>query len=158
MSSVNKAIILGRLTKDPEIRFMPNGEGVANFSLATSESWKDKAGQKQEKSEFHNCVAYRKLAEIIGEYVKKGSELYIEGKLQTRKWEKDGVTRYTTEIIVNDMKMLGSKAAKSEQEPEQASQPANRDEFQKAAAGAFDNDFPFAHHGKSGSGVSWRCM
>jgi single-strand DNA-binding protein len=158
MSSVNKAIILGRLTKDPEIRFMPNGEGVANFSLATSESWKDKAGQKQEKSEFHNCVAYRKLAEIIGEYVKKGSELYIEGKLTTEKYEKDGVTRYATKIIVNDMKMLGSKAAKSEQEPEQASKPANRDGFQKAAQDEFRDDIPFASHGKTGAGVSWRCM
>jgi single-strand DNA-binding protein len=144
MSSINKVILIGRLGKDPEIRFMPNGEGVANFSIATSESWKDKAGEKQEKTEWHNCVAYRKLAEIIGEYLKKGSELYIEGKLTTEKYAKDGVTRYATKIIVNDMKMLGGKAAKSEQEPEQASKPANRDEFQKASQDEFRDDLmPF---------------
>jgi single-strand DNA-binding protein len=92
---------------------MPNGEAVANFSIATSETWKDKAGIKQEKTEYHNLVAYRKLAEIIGEYVKKGNPLYIEGRLQTRKWEKDGVTRYTTEIIADNMQMLGAKNAQS---------------------------------------------
>jgi len=109
MSSVNKVIILGRLTKDPEIRFMPNGEGVANFSLATSESWKTKEGEKKEKAEFHNCVAYRKLSEVIGQYLRKGSQVYIEGKLTTEKYEKDGVTKYSTKIIVNEMTMLGGK-------------------------------------------------
>jgi single-strand DNA-binding protein len=88
MASVNKVIILGSLGKDPEVRFMPNGDAAASFSMATSESWKDKQGVKQEKTEWHNVVAYRKLAEIIGEYLKKGSSVYIEGKLQTRKWEK----------------------------------------------------------------------
>lgn len=109
MASVNKVILVGNVTRDPEVRYMPNGEAVANFSIATSENWKDKAGVKQEKTEFHNIVSYRKLAEIIGEYVKKGNPLYIEGRLQTRKWEKDGVTRYSTEIIADSMQMLGSK-------------------------------------------------
>lgn len=112
MASVNKAIILGNLGKDPEIRYMPNGEAVANFSIATTESWKDKAGAKQEKTEWHNIVAYRKLAEIIGEYVKKGSSIYIEGRIQTRKWQtKEGQDRYTTEIIADSMQMLGSRDA-----------------------------------------------
>lgn len=109
MASVNKVIILGTFGRDPEVRFMPNGEAVANFSIATTESWKDKSGAKQEKTEWHNLVAYRKLAEIIGEYMKKGSSGYFEGRLQTRKWEKDGVTRYATEIIVDSMQMLGGK-------------------------------------------------
>lgn len=110
MASVNKVILLGSLGRDPEVRFMPNGEAVANFSMATSENWKDKSGVKQEKTEWHNVVAYRKLAEIMGEYLKKGSSVYIEGRLQTRKWEKDGVTRYSTEIIADSMQMLGGKA------------------------------------------------
>ncbi|MES2499584.1 MAG: single-stranded DNA-binding protein, partial [Pseudomonadota bacterium] len=101
MASVNKVILVGSLGRDPEVKYMANGEAVANFSMATSENWKDKAGVKQEKTEWHNVVAYRKLAEIIGEYLKKGSPVYIEGKLQTRKWEKDGVTRYSTEIIAD---------------------------------------------------------
>jgi single-strand DNA-binding protein len=108
--SVNKVILLGRLGKDPEVRYMANGEAVANFSIATSESWKDKSGEKQEKTEWHNCTAYKRLAEIVGEYVKKGSQIYVEGKLQTRKWEdKQGVTKYTTEIIVHELTMLGDK-------------------------------------------------
>ena len=115
MASVNKAILIGSLGKDPELRFMPNGEAVCNFSMATSESWKDKSGVKQEKTEWHNIVMYRKLAEIAGEYLKKGAPVYIEGRLQTRKWEKDGVTRYSTEIIGDQMQMLGSKSDKQEQ-------------------------------------------
>ncbi len=110
--SVNKVILVGRLGKDPETRYMTNGEAVTNFSLATSETWKDKSGEKQEKTEWHNCVAYRKLAEIIAEYVKKGSQIYVEGKLQTRKWQtKEGQDRYTTEIIVDQMQMLGGKSS-----------------------------------------------
>ena len=109
MASVNKVILVGSLGKDPEVRFMPNGEAIANFSIATTESWKDKAGAKQEKTEWHNIVMYRKLAEIAGEYLKKGRPVYIEGRLQTRKWEKDGVTRYSTEIIGDNMQMLGTK-------------------------------------------------
>jgi single-strand DNA-binding protein len=113
MASVNKVILVGNLGKDPEVRFMPNGEAVCNFSIATTENWKDKSGVKQEKTEWHNIVMYRKLAELAGEYLKKGSPVYIEGKLQTRKWEKDGVTRYTTEIIGDQMQFLGSKDAQS---------------------------------------------
>jgi single-strand DNA-binding protein len=108
MASVNKVILVGSLGRDPEVRFMPNGEAVANFSIATSENWKDKAGNKQEKTEWHNIVMYRRLAEIAGEYLKKGRPVYIEGRLQTRKWEKDGVTRYSTEIVADQMQMLGS--------------------------------------------------
>ena len=109
MASVNKVILVGNLGRDPEVRYMPNGEAVANFSIATTENWKDKSGVKQEKTEWHNIVMYRRLAEIAGEYLKKGRPVYIEGRLQTRKWENDGVTRYTTEIIGDQMQMLGSK-------------------------------------------------
>jgi single-strand DNA-binding protein len=109
MASVNKVILVGNLGRDPEVRFMPNGEAVCNFSIATTENWKDKSGVKQEKTEWHNIVMYRKLAEIAGEYLKKGRPVYIEGRLQTRKWEKDGVTRYSTEIIADNMQMLGSR-------------------------------------------------
>jgi len=109
MASVNKVILVGNLGRDPEVRYMPNGEAVCNFSIATTENWKDKSGVKQEKTEWHNIVMYRKLAEIAGEYLKKGRPVYLEGRLQTRKWEKDGVTRYTTEIIADNMQMLGSR-------------------------------------------------
>ncbi len=109
MASVNKVILVGNLGRDPEVRYMPNGEAVCNFSIATTDNWKDKSGVKQEKTEWHNIVMYRKLAEIAGEYLKKGRPVYVEGRLQTRKWEKDGVTRYTTEIIADNMQMLGSR-------------------------------------------------
>ena len=138
MASVNKAIIIGNITRDIETRYMPNGEAVANFSIATSESWKDKGGVKQEKTEFHNIVAYRKLAEIIGQYMKKGSPIYIEGSLQTRKWEKDGVTRYSTEIIANQMQMLGSKDGATSSESQETPQ-ANK----QNVSDAFDDDIPF---------------
>ncbi|MEO6118342.1 MAG: single-stranded DNA-binding protein [Methylotenera sp.] len=110
MASVNKVILVGNLGRDPEVRFMPNGEAVCNFSIATTDSWKDKAGAKQERTEWHNIVMYRKLAEIAGEYLKKGRPVYVEGRLQTRKWQtKEGQDRYTTEIIAEQMQMLGSK-------------------------------------------------
>lgn len=109
MASVNKVILVGNLGRDPEIRYMPNGEAVANFSIATTDNWKDKNGQKQERTEWHNIVMYRRLAEIAGEYLKKGRPVYIEGRLQTRKWQtKEGQDRYTTEIIADQMQMLGS--------------------------------------------------
>ncbi|HEY5994409.1 MAG TPA: single-stranded DNA-binding protein, partial [Gallionellaceae bacterium] len=109
--SVNKVILVGRLGKDPETRYMTNGEAVTNVTLATSENWKDKNGEKQERTEWHNLVFYRRLAEVAGEYLKKGSQIYVEGKIQTRKWQdKEGKDRYTTEIIVNEMQMLGSKS------------------------------------------------
>jgi len=110
--SLNKVMLIGRLGKDPETRYMTNGEAVTNVGLATSETWKDKAGEKQEKTEWHNLVFYRRLAEIAGEYLKKGSLIYVEGKLQTRKYtDKAGVEKYSTEIIVNEMTMLGGKAS-----------------------------------------------
>ena len=109
--SVNKVILVGRLGKDPETRYMNNGEAVTNATLATSENWKDKTGEKQEKTEWHNLVFYRRLAEVAGEYLKKGAQIYVEGKLQTRKWQtKEGQDRYTTEIIVDQMQMLGGKS------------------------------------------------
>jgi single-strand DNA-binding protein len=109
--SVNKVILVGRLGKDPETRYMPNGEAVTNATLATSENWKDKSGEKQEKTEWHNLTFYRRLAEIAGEFLKKGSMIYVEGKLATRKWQdKEGKDRYTTDIIVNEMQMLSSKS------------------------------------------------
>jgi single-strand DNA-binding protein len=111
MASVNKVIIVGNLGRDPETRYMPNCEAVANIAVATTESWKDKAtGEKKEQTEWHRITFYRKLAEIAGQYLKKGSQVYVEGRLQTRKWtDKDGVERYTTEIIADAMQMLGSR-------------------------------------------------
>lgn len=114
MSSINKVILVGRVGKDPEVKQIPSGS-VANFSLATSESYKDKNGEKVETTEWSNCVAFGKLAEIIGQYVAKGSLLYVEGKLKTDKYTKDGVDKYSTKIVINEMKMLGGK-------PEVASQ------------------------------------
>ena len=110
--SVNKVILVGRLGKDPETRYMTNGEAVTNATLATSETWKDKSGEKQEKTEWHNLVFYRRLAEVAGEYLKKGSQIYVEGKISTEKWQdKEGKDRYTTKIIVNEMTMLGGKSS-----------------------------------------------
>ena len=108
MAGVNKAILIGRLGKDPEVRYTPSGTAVANFSIATSEEWKDKeSGEKQERTEWHRIVAWRRLGEICGEYLHKGSQVFIEGRLQTRDWEdRDGNKRYTTEIIALNMQML----------------------------------------------------
>jgi single-strand DNA-binding protein len=107
---VNKVILVGNLGNDPEVRYMPNGNAVANLSLATSESWKDQQGQVQERTEWHRLTMYRRLAEIAGEYLKKGSQIYVEGKLQTRKWQdQQGQDRYTTEIIVVQMQLLGGR-------------------------------------------------
>lgn len=108
--SVNKVTIIGTSGRDPEIKYMPNGNAVVNLSIATDESYNDKqSGQKVEKTEWHRITAYGKLAEIISQYLKKGSRAYFEGKLQTREWEKDGIKRYTTEIIANDMMLLDSR-------------------------------------------------
>ncbi|WP_137165569.1 single-stranded DNA-binding protein [Salinimonas lutimaris] len=107
---INKVILVGNLGTDPEVRYMPNGNAVANLSLATSESWKDQQGQLQERTEWHRLTMYRRLAEVAGEYLKKGSQIYVEGKLQTRKWQdQQGQDRYTTEIIVDQMQMLGGR-------------------------------------------------
>jgi single-strand DNA-binding protein len=108
---INKVILVGNLGKDPETRYMPNGKAVTNFSIATSESWTDKqSGDKQERTEWHNIVMFEKLAEIAAEYLRKGSQVYVEGSLRTRKWQdKEGKDRYTTEIVARDMQMLGGR-------------------------------------------------
>lgn len=109
---VNKVFLIGNLGNDPEVRYMPNGKAVANISIATSESWKDQNGQIQERTEWHRCVAYDRLAEVIGEYLRKGSKIYIEGKLRTREWQdQQGQKRYTTEIVIAEMQMLDGKPA-----------------------------------------------
>lgn len=108
--SVNKVILIGNLGADPELKYTPSGAAVTNFNVATNEVWKDNDGNKQERTEWHRVVLWRKLAEIAGEYLKKGSKVYLEGRLQTRSWEdKDGVKRYTTEVIADNMTMLDSK-------------------------------------------------
>lgn len=107
---INKAILVGNLGRDPEISYTPSGVAVAKFSLATSERWKDRnSGEMQERTEWHRITAFGRLAEICGEYLSKGRQVYIEGRIQTTSWEKDGVTRYTTEIIASEMKMLGGR-------------------------------------------------
>ena len=142
--SVNKVILIGRIGRDPEVRFMPNGEAVANFSIATSESWKDKSGQKQEKTEWHSITIYRKLAEIAGQYLKKGSQVYIEGKIQSRKYTgKDGIERTAYEIIGNEMKMLGGKNdyTSTDSVPEQ---PTKQDQTAPVHIDDFDDEnIPF---------------
>jgi single-strand DNA-binding protein len=110
MASVNKVILVGNLGKDPEVRYMPSGDAITNISVATTDSWKDKNGEKQEKTEWHRVAFFGKLAEIAGEYLKKGSQVYVEGRLQTRKWQdKEGQDRYTTEIVADRMQMLGGR-------------------------------------------------
>ena len=158
--SVNKAILVGRLGKDPETRYMTNGEAVTNVSLATSDNYKDKNGEKQERTEWHNLVFYRRLAEIAGEYLKKGAQIYVEGRIQTRKWQdKEGKDRYTTEIIVNEMQMLGGKSGGGSFEvvENQSQAPARSAPAARPAAPAapstgsgqarnfdnFDDDIPF---------------
>lgn len=107
---VNKVILVGRLGRDPEVRYTQDGQAIVNFSVATSIDWKDKtSGEKKEKTEWHRVVAFRKLGEICGEYLSKGKQVYIEGRLQTRSWEQDGVTRYMTEVVATDMQMLSPK-------------------------------------------------
>jgi single-strand DNA-binding protein len=152
MPSVNKVILMGNLGRDPEVRFMPNGEAVCNFSIATTDSWKDKAGEKQERTEWHNIVMYRRLAEIAGEYLKKGRPVYIEGRLQTRKWQtKEGQDRYTTEIIADSMQMLGGRDDNSSS---QSSAP-QKDDFNQAPDRASSNESQSASDSvSSNSGAS----
>ena len=127
---VNRATIIGRLGQDPEVRYMPNGNAVANFTVATSEQWKDQQGQKQEKTEWHRITIYGKLAEIAGKYLHKGSNVYLEGRLQTREWtDQQQVKRYTTEIIANEMQMLDGAP---QQQGQQQSQPMQQQRQQPA--------------------------
>ena len=148
---VNKVILVGNLGKDPDMKYTASGGAIANITVATSESWNDKqTGEKVEKTEWHRVVAFQRLAEIMGEYLKKGSQVYIEGKIQTRKWQdQNGQDRYTTEVVANDMQMLGSRGGESGGAPQgggfrknpqaqQPTAPANT-----GGGGFDDDDIPF---------------
>ena len=150
--SVNKAILVGNVGKDPEIKFLPSGQAVANLTLATSERFKDKSGEFQERTEWHNLVAYQRTAEIIRDYVKKGSKLYVEGRIQTRSWDdqQSGQKRYRTEIIVNELVLLsgrgegesgGGYSQRSSSGYDQR-QPAQHDELMQSTE-ITDDDIPF---------------
>ncbi len=137
--SVNKVILVGNLGQDPDCRFMTSGEAVTNVSLATTENWKDKDGQKQERTEWHHLVFYKRLAEVAGEYLRKGSKIYVEGKIKTRKWQdKDGRDRFTTEIIVHDMQMLSGNR-ESSSPPTKTGEPYIPPKSPERGEGAFDN-------------------
>lgn len=146
---INKVILVGNLGKDPEVRYMPSGGAVANVTIATSDQWKDKqTGEQRERTEWHNVVFYQRLAEIVGEYLKKGSQVYVEGSLRTRKWQdKNGNDRYTTEVIANEMQMLGSRSGGSasfnQSEPPQKSEPAAASAAGGGFSDDFDDDIPF---------------
>ena len=159
---INKVILIGNLGSDPEVRYMPSGGAVSTISLATSDQWKDKTtGEQQERTEWHRVVFFKRLAEIVGEYLKKGSKVYIEGSLRTRKWQdKNGVDRYTTEIVANEMQMLDSKGGSSNgapyQSPQQPTQETPFDNSQQSNSSAntstnsppqnngdIDDDIPF---------------
>ena len=145
---VNKVILIGNLGQDPEVRYMPNGGAVCNITVATSETWKDKnTGENQERTEWHRVVLFRRLAEIAGEYLKKGSKVFLEGRLQTRKWQdQQGQDRYTTEIVADEMQMLDSRGggsadfrpSQSNAAPQSSQQPQNA-----PADGGFEDDIPF---------------
>jgi single-strand DNA-binding protein len=140
MSGKNLVILIGRLGQDPEVKYFQDGSAVANFSVATSQEWKDKnTGEKKEKTEWHRIVAFRKLAELCGQYLVKGRQIYIEGRLQTRSWEKDGQTHYSTEIVANEIQFLGDKT--DGQQPRRQS-PAP-DNYGPIGGGYDDDDIPF---------------
>jgi len=154
---INKVILVGNLGNDPDTRYLPNGDAVTNISIATSESWKDKqTGQNVDRTEWHRVVFFRRLAEIAGEYLKKGSKVYVEGKLQTRQWEKDGQKHYTTEIVANEMQMLdsrgdmggggfnqGSSNQGSSNQASSQSPGASGTSFDAPPPEDFDDDIPF---------------
>ena len=160
---INKVILVGNLGKDPEVRYMPSGGAVANLTIATAESWKDKTtGEQKEQTEWHRVVMFGRLGEIAGEYLKKGSQVYIEGKLQTRKWQdKDGQDKYTTEIVANEMQMLGGRSgggggaadfdnsSQGSSQPQQYNAPKKQAPSPAASSGNnngfddFDDDIPF---------------
>lgn len=140
---INKAILVGNLGRDPEVSYTPSGTAVAKFSIATSERWKDKnSGEMQERTEWHRITAFGRLAEICGEYLSKGRQVYIEGRIQTSSWEKDGVTRYTTEIIASDMKMLGTRDSAKAVSPSVAV-PASEMPGPPSYQEGPDDDIPF---------------
>jgi len=151
---VNKAILIGHLGRDPEVRYSPSGAAVANVSIATTEAWKDKqTGEQQERTEWHRVVFFGRLAEIVGEYLKKGSQVYVEGRLQTRKWQdKEGNDRYTTEVVANDMQMLGGRGGGGGGGPDSGgySDDYNQDSSHSGGGASssgssedFDDDIPF---------------
>lgn len=130
MASLNKVTLIGNVGRDPETKYLPNGDPVCNLSIATSETWKDKSGAKQEKTEWHRVTMYKRLAEIAAEYLRKGASVYIEGRITYREYEKDGQKRYSTEIIANEMKMLGGKSdggsePRAQEQRSAAKQPAD---------------------------------
>lgn len=151
MASVNKVILVGNLGADPEMRYMPNGDAVCNIRVATTESWKDKqSGEKKEITEWHRVVFYRKLAEIAGQYLRKGSQVYLEGRIRTRKWtDKEGQERYTTEIEAQEMQMLGRREGMGDAGPRENSAGGSRPAPSKPAAASgggfndFEDDIPF---------------
>jgi single-strand DNA-binding protein len=155
MASVNKCIFIGNLGRDPEIRYMPSGDAVANFSIACTENFKDKSGEKQEKTEWVRISMFGKLAEIAGEYLKKGSSVYIEGRMQTRKWtNKEGQEQYTTEIVADRMQMLGGRAGSNSFEvvdrdsegsapPPRQQEPASARPASRGNINDIDDDIPF---------------
>ena len=149
MSGVNKVILVGRLGKDPEVRNLENGAVVANFSIATSEAYKDKTtNERKEITEWHNIVLWRGLAEIAAKYLHKGDMVYIEGKLRTRSWEKDNITRYTTEIVGDNMTMLGSKSGGGGNQeyssaPSQPKGASNAEDFSRPSSDSTTDDLPF---------------
>ena len=144
---LNKVILIGRLGKDPETRLMPNGEAVCNFSVATSETWNDRNGQRQERTEWHNVTMYRRLAEIAGQYLKKSSQVYLEGKIQSRKYtDKNGVERTAYDIIVNEMKMLsggGNDVQQAQSAQAETPTPPRRQAAPAAPVEDIDDDVPF---------------
>lgn len=150
---VNKVILVGNVGKDPETRYLPSGGAVTNLALATSHSWKDKnTGEDKEQTEWHRVVFFNRLAEVVGEYVRKGAKLYIEGSLRTRSWEQDGVTKYATEIVAAEMQMLDTRGGHSEEgsqearQPERSAAPASRPAQHNTRPADFDNfddDIPF---------------
>ena len=143
-SGINKVILVGNLGQDPEVKYTAGGAAVTTLSLATSESWKDKdTGSDQERTEWHRVVLWRRLAEIAGEYLKKGSKVYIEGQLQTRKWEQDGQTRYTTEVIGRDMQFLDSRGSSSSDASSYEDTNQDIGSQNLPDSGITDDDIPF---------------
>ena len=147
---VNKVILVGNLGRDPEVRYSPNGAAIANVTIATSEGWKDKqTGEMQERTEWHRIVFFSRLAEIAGEYLRKGSQIYVEGRLQTRKWQdKEGQDRYTTEVVANELQMLGGRSGGSNQTSDSSqqfdqSQPSAPSKPAAKEFDDFDDDIPF---------------
>lgn len=158
MSSLNQVNLIGRVGQDPDVKYLPNGDAVANVSLATSEKWRDKnTGEMKEETEWHRLTFYGKLAETVGKYVTKGSQIYVQGKNKTREWEKDGIKRYTTEVKCHEMKMLGGKPEgagqgrdSNNQAPRQQQQRPQQQQQQRSAppqpqqqGNQFDDDVPF---------------